>query len=57
MGRFRDLITDKVAESPAPAAPAAPEPVAAPSVAATPVSKPKAPAVKVSPAEELKLTE
>lgn len=56
MGRFRDLITDTVAESPAPAAPAAPKPVAAPPVAATPVSKPKA-AVKVSPAEELKLTE
>jgi len=56
MGRFRDLITDKVAEAPAPAAPAAPKPVAAPSVAATPVSKPKA-AVKVSPAKELKLTE
>ena len=54
MGRFRDLITDTVAEAPAPAAPAAPKPVAAPSVAAT---KPKAPAVKVSPAEELKLTE
>ena len=57
MGRFRDLITDKVAEAPAPAAPAAPKPVVAPSVAAAPVSKPKAPAVKVSPAEELKLTE
>jgi len=56
MGRFRDLITDTVAESPAPAAPAAPKPVAAPSVAATPVSETKA-AVKVSPAEELKLTE
>jgi hypothetical protein len=48
MGRFRDLITDKVEEVPAPAAPATPKPAAI---------KPKAPVAKQPPAKNLGLPE
>ena len=48
MGRFRDLITDKVEEAPAPAAPATPKPVA---------DKPKAPVAKQPPTKDLGLLE
>ncbi len=48
MGRFRDLITDKVEEAPAPSAPVTPKPEAI---------KPKAPAAKQPPAKDLGLPE
>ena len=57
MGRLRDLLNGKVAEAPAPVAPAAPEPVAAPSVEATPVAEPETPIAAAPLAEELEPTE
>jgi len=48
MGRFRDLITDKVEEAPASAVPVVPKPAA---------DKPKAPVAKQPPAKDLGLPE
>ena len=39
MGRLRDLLNGKVAEAPAPVAPAAPEPAVAPEPEAAPVAE------------------